>query len=324
MIDKPDICFYHANCADGFAAALAVWLKWPDIRFEPVSYDEVKSPSDRFVGSPELPRHVLFVDFWPGAAVAEQILVSNQHRLTVFDHHKSARDEINECMSRYDPQDFHAVFDVARSGAGIAWDEIHGGKRPRLIDFVEDRDLWRFAFGDASKQIHAFIMSFPMEFTADPWGNGGWNNLRRGLENDSNLSEAYNHGNAILRAQQQAIEALIAEGVDFREIDGHPVPVLNVPWAWASETGHLLLKHCPEAPFAATYAEKAVDYEPQIARVWSLRSEDGRQDVSEIAKRFGGGGHRNAAGFTQMVRPLNLSSELDAHAAGAGVLPATR
>lgn len=30
---------------------------------------------------------------------------------------------------------------------------------------------------------------------------------------------------------------------------------------------------------------------------WSLRSEDGRVDVSEIAKSYGGGGHRNAAGF---------------------------
>jgi uncharacterized protein len=33
------------------------------------------------------------------------------------------------------------------------------------------------------------------------------------------------------------------------------------------------------------------------SRTWSLRSEDSRQDVSEVASTFGGGGHRNAAGF---------------------------
>jgi nanoRNase/pAp phosphatase (c-di-AMP/oligoRNAs hydrolase) len=30
---------------------------------------------------------------------------------------------------------------------------------------------------------------------------------------------------------------------------------------------------------------------------YSLRSEDSREDVSEVAKQFGGGGHRNAAGY---------------------------
>ena len=29
----PTLCIYHANCNDGFAAALAVWLKYPDIVF---------------------------------------------------------------------------------------------------------------------------------------------------------------------------------------------------------------------------------------------------------------------------------------------------
>jgi len=25
---KPELCIYHGNCADGFGAALAVWLKY--------------------------------------------------------------------------------------------------------------------------------------------------------------------------------------------------------------------------------------------------------------------------------------------------------
>lgn len=32
-------------------------------------------------------------------------------------------------------------------------------------------------------------------------------------------------------------------------------------------------------------------------RVFSLRSTDGGMDVSEIAKGYGGSGHRNASGF---------------------------
>jgi nanoRNase/pAp phosphatase (c-di-AMP/oligoRNAs hydrolase) len=47
-----------------------------------------------------------------------------------------------------------------------------------------------------------------------------------------------------------------------------------------------------EAPFAACY------YDKPGARVFSLRSRgDDGMDVSAIAAIYGGGGHRNAAGF---------------------------
>jgi nanoRNase/pAp phosphatase (c-di-AMP/oligoRNAs hydrolase) len=36
-------------------------------------------------------------------------------------------------------------------------------------------------------------------------------------------------------------------------------------------------------------------------RVFSLRSTDDGPDVSEIAKRYGGGGHRNASGFQMPI-----------------------
>jgi nanoRNase/pAp phosphatase (c-di-AMP/oligoRNAs hydrolase) len=48
----------------------------------------------------------------------------------------------------------------------------------------------------------------------------------------------------------------------------------------------------PEAPFVAAYFENE-----KGQRVWSLRSRAGF-DCSEVAKRLGGGGHPQAAGFT--------------------------
>jgi nanoRNase/pAp phosphatase (c-di-AMP/oligoRNAs hydrolase) len=40
----PTMCIYHHNCADGFAAAWAVWKKFPDIKFVPGIYG--KEPPD--------------------------------------------------------------------------------------------------------------------------------------------------------------------------------------------------------------------------------------------------------------------------------------
>lgn len=55
-----------------------------------------------------------------------------------------------------------------------------------------------------------------------------------------------------------------------------------------SDAGHELAKG---QPFAACYWDT-----PQ-GRVFSLRSSADGVDVAEIAKQYGGGGHRNAAGF---------------------------
>ena len=73
------------------------------------------------------------------------------------------------------------------------------------------------------------------------------------------------------------------------DIGGYRVPVVNAPYIFASElAGALAEGH----PFAATY------YFNGKEEVWSLRSRgESGIDVSEIAQQYGGGGHKNAAGF---------------------------
>jgi nanoRNase/pAp phosphatase (c-di-AMP/oligoRNAs hydrolase) len=56
-------------------------------------------------------------------------------------------------------------------------------------------------------------------------------------------------------------------------------------------------------PFAACY------WDTPDGRVFSLRSREDGVDVSAIAKRYGGGGHRNASGFR-----MPIGWEGDAHA----------
>ena len=54
-----------------------------------------------------------------------------------------------------------------------------------------------------------------------------------------------------------------------------------------------MLKKYPEAPFVGSYFEDA-----NGTRRWSLRSRPDF-DVSEVAKKLGGGGHRQASGFRE-------------------------
>ena len=95
-------------------------------------------------------------------------------------------------------------------------------------------------------------------------------------------------GEAIERKHFKDIHELL--GVTTREmvIGGYRVPVANLPYTMSSDAGHELAKG---RPFAACY------WDTPEGRVFGLRSSDEGVDVSEVAKQYGGGGHRNAAGF---------------------------
>jgi hypothetical protein len=102
------------------------------------------------------------------------------------------------------------------------------------------------------------------------------------------LEELRLDGLAIERKHQRDIRALIKSGTRRMRLCGHEVPLLNVPFTMASDAGNLLAQ---DEPFAICY------WDDSNGRVFSLRSAEQGVDVSEIARSFGGGGHRHAAGF---------------------------
>ncbi|RQW78158.1 MAG: phosphoesterase, partial [Geobacter sp.] len=85
-------------------------------------------------------------------------------------------------------------------------------------------------------------------------------------------------------------------------IDGYQVPVVNCYEEIASD---ILAELAVGHPFAGSYQDHGT------LRKWSLRSSATGADVAAIAERFGGGGHRHAAGFiTHLPRSLvNISPD---------------
>lgn len=311
MIDlyKPDICIYHGDCLDGFGAAWAVHLKWPGCDFRPGWYGK-PLPIDDIDG-----KHVLFVDF----SAPELQLLEIGHRaasVVVLDHHKTAEAELARfAQNKHDIENcavhlverkvaglvpIVAYFDMDRSGAMMAWDLVSEGgdyPLPELLMYIGDRDLWKFHFGDTTRAVCAAVQSYPMDFAVwDDWRSWRMGGFRLVAQ-----------GEAILRANRMTVEKLLKE-VRFQHVGRHPVPVptVNAPYQFSSEAGHAMLEAFPDAPFAATFFMRGDGF-----MQWSLRSEAEREDVSAIAKANGGGGHRNAAGFTQqtMLMGWDLGSE---------------
>ena len=270
---KPTLVLYHDNCPDGFTAAWAVWTALGDeAEYHGVNYGQ--APPDDVDG-----RHVVLVDFsYPRAQL--DALAARAALVDIFDHHKTAQADLvgweTEGTNRF------VVFDMERSGAGIAWDSFHPTvRRPRLIDYVETADLWRFALPD-SREIREYVFSTPYTFAE-------WDALALALDDD--LPWAVKTGATLLRAKRVRV-ASMCKHVRWGMLGEHRVPYVNASWDFSEVGEYLATEH--SAPFGAYYFDRA------DKRQWGMRSRDGT-DVSAVAKEFGGGGHAAAAGFTTQI-----------------------
>ena len=274
------ICIYHGNCNDGFTAAWCVRKALGDhVSFVPAGYGS--TPPD-VTGA-----DVVIVDFSYKRAVLERMALEARSIL-ILDHHKTAQNDLLNLPYPAGGWKTHqavagnpvALFNMTKSGAQMAWDYFHTGPRPPLIDYVGDRDLWAWELPN-SREINAAIRSHEMN-----WDK--WDELAANLQDDTGTAGLIAEGAAILRSQDKLVRQIIYTSKRQMMIGGHIVPVAPAPYALASETAG---KMAEGQPFAATYVDG-----PK-GRAFSLRSRDNGEDVSEIAAEYGGGGHRNAAGF---------------------------
>ncbi len=295
MAYTPDIVIYHDNCADGFGAAWACWMRWRDAcQYIPASYGQ--SPPD------VCGKHVLIVDF-SYKADALRAMGKQARSVIVLDHHKTAQadladwaidDVAGDFWAGDDPmkavcemddhvgQPIAALFDMDKSGARLAWEFCHDGEVPLLIRLIEDRDLWRFTLPE-TKPFGVWLRCEPFDFER-------WELIAQELNDGRDSDRIFAEAGAMQRFFEQKV-AEIGRLSRTGLIDGKMVPLCNCPPMFASEVGHWLLEENPTAPFVACYSDQGK------SRGYSLRSRDDRADVSEIAGKFGGGGHRNAAGF---------------------------
>lgn len=261
------ICIYHANCADGFTAAWAVWKAIPEAEFHKGFYGE--SPPD------VKDRDVIIVDFsYKRNALIE--MAKQAKSILILDHHKSAEAELQNL-----PSNVEAHFDMNRSGAMMAWEHFHPNKAPSdLVIHVQDRDLWLFK-RPQTKAFQANLFSY--EYTFENWEM--INNL---CADDNKYHEFVMAGLAIKRKHEKDVRELIKSAAYMGELFGYRVLFLNCPYFHSSEAGHIMAKGMD---FAVCY------YDNGEERVFSLRSDENGADVSLIAAQFGGGGHKHAAGF---------------------------
>jgi len=301
MTTKP-LIIYHDLCADGFGAA---WAIWKVLGYEGADYLGTThgNPPPDVTG-----RDVVIVDF----SFKRDTIISiatNAKSVLILDHHKTAKEDLQLFAKEPNPVDnwdywfFHnkvnsydtasasdfnntlAIFNMDKSGAVLAWEFFHPNKPvPKLLRHVQDRDLWLFKL-NGTKELQFVVFSHPYDFEI-------WDQLAKDVEDEFKFADILEQGVAIERKHLKDIKELLSVAAHPQTIGGCLVLTANLPYTMASDACNILCKDYDSKPFSATYFDRA-----DGQRVFSLRSV-GDFDVSAVAKLYGGGGHKNAAGFS--------------------------
>lgn len=256
-----DCVIYHADCTDGFGAAYSAWKQLGNrAEYHPCKHG---TPPPNVEG-----KNVVILDFSFNNATTKA-LISEAKNLLVIDHHKSAMVELHDISN--------TRFDMTKSGAMLAWEFFHPGKEPpKFIQYIQDRDLWKWEL-PYSKEFSAAFDMIPFEFEEF-----------EKFEDDSVFDDAVKRGSYIL-AYSKTVVKKVCEKAQPRKFEGKQVLVVNASH-WMSEIGARL---APDCDFALIWYW---DHDAKHTKV-SLRAFHETVDVSEISKKFGGGGHKKAGGF---------------------------
>jgi hypothetical protein len=262
---------YHADCLDGFGAAWAAWKALgASAQYQPVRHGE--PPPDLPSGS-----RIYLLDF----CYAPELLVAmaaQSEQVVILDHHISAQTAFERYRQTNPdlPGNLHVHFDLAHSGCLLAWRHFHPGQPvPPLLAHIEDRDLWRHALPGTREINRALYLRLPLAFEAV-----------EGLS----LETLEQEGAVLQRQLQQSVHGLFKQRHAMTVL-GQSGLAVNAPGQFASDLGEALA--IESGTFGLIY-----QFNGQRQR-WecSLRSR-GEFDVAALATQLGGGGHRNAAGFT--------------------------
>jgi len=265
-ITKDIVVIYHGDCPDGFSAAWVAWKKFGD------SADYFGASHGEPIPDGLVYKEIYVLDFsFPKEIMAE--VVKNNKKVVVIDHHKSAEESV-KMAHEY-------VYEMDRSGAVLAWQYFYPDLSvPWLLRYIGDRDIWKLELPDTFA-MGLMLDTFDKNFET-------WSKLAEELEDENTRRKYIERGKLIQKYEDKVIEDVVSSNKEIVVFEGHEIYAVNAPNFFASQIGNFLCKEKPPLAIVWHWSKGKI--------VVSLRS-DGSVDVSEIAKKYGGGGHKGAAGF---------------------------
>jgi oligoribonuclease NrnB/cAMP/cGMP phosphodiesterase (DHH superfamily) len=265
-------CFYHDDMDGRCAGAIAHRFMrnqeddGTGFQYMPINYKDV-FPFDAIRPNEQ----VIIVDFSLQRPGEFQQLLEITRRIVWIDHHITAIEKHGDIQ----------VAGIRRDGTAgceLAWEFFYPGYPvPPVVQLLGDYDVWKFQFGEASTLLQAGIRLYNTNPKSEDW--------ERWLNPEYYPTEELEKGEIALRYRDNYYAGLVKSWGFWTEIEGHKAIACNA----GSVSSQL-------------FDTVEGDYDIMIAFVfdgkqWTVSLYSQKVDVSQIAKKYGGGGHKGAAGF---------------------------
>mgnify|MGYP006981647243 CR=1 FL=1 len=308
-------CIYHFD-ADGKCAGWLVyaWVKEHGGNPKPedfIKMDSYSIPID-LEGIVAKDEEVWIVDFSLPVHRMRDLLNITKN-VYWFDHHISAINRFDEAKDILEK--IKGVRDTKYSGCGLVmrWIADHDyteipeyfkcgeieflDKIPEYVALIEDHDTWKNQYG---KRSHAMAISVSGDGIYEPWDESRWSILsyKEGL--DTALAKGYAVCDYRTRMGKSMVESY---GFEL-EIEGMRCYIMNMALAGSQWFGEDDMEEKYDMLIRYVYNGKIDKYE------YSLYSTKPNVNCAAIAERYGGGGHKGAAGFTSRF-PIKFSKGND-------------
>lgn len=263
-----DLVFYH-NDADGILASLIFQKVDPAARTFPINYDQM----DKLLSCTEKANTIWFLDFAPTPEVYEQIK-DRYKRIIIIDHHRTAQDYA------YGDDKVTWFCSPNKCGASLLWEFLFKDvDPPKIVELVEEHDI----APKASRESYGISLAVETPYLRLL--------VRQALDDaedvqDLALEELLTFANTLATYQIERTQNLLDEKGFEVTLDGYSFYALNHPRF--GRLSQFLLRPDGKGVLSFSYGGNGK---------WSISLYAEGFDVSKIAKKRKGGGHKNAAGF---------------------------
>lgn len=290
---KTDTVYYHAKCRDGLLAAYGIHhymsKHHPEQKIEYIGSGPWKDPLD------VTDKNVVIVDMSFSLDKMKH-MIKTANSLVILDHHETAMEALSEIDDKY------KWFDMNHSGAYLSWKFFHredDDKIPKLVKWVEAHDIWNQDYPQVKEfsawwDQHYNIKKLPEDF----------HYYDKFLDNKYLSKQVNIFGPPLHRQLVAMVECCLNyASLKLYRIKGSIVHVASLnTTVLKSEIGNALMRKYPFIDMAMVYSYNDVSNVTSI----SMRSTNENMSTTIISKKFGGGGHRNASGFSLQGNHVKL------------------
>lgn len=265
-------CFYHKSDLDGHCSGAIVRQENPECEMIGVDYDDTLE-SLNMVGGFQANEAVFVVDF--SFTISDMEYLKSHTNLVWIDHHKSAIEKMGdfEC---------DGTREVGKSGCELTWEYLHPFSMPKAVKLLGRYDVWDHKNPDVLPFQYGFKSLKNTLPESEIWEYYL-------LPNPSGVGELIKVGNIILDYESKQNE-IYAKGMYYEVVfEGYRAIVINKAYQNSKIFDSV---YDPEKhDIMILFGVKPNEFK------YSLYSAKEDIDVSKIAVKYGGGGHKVASGF---------------------------